>query len=388
MMTPSWISALANHLWQSTVFAIAIGVVAAAFRRYQARVRYALWFAASVKFFVPLSLLIGLGTQLAHVSPSAPAPSPILSTLVRQISVPFDDAIGLRSPADSGMGVAIVAAQESATQSRPSAPASPTFEVASVKQNTSGDGRVQMQMLPGNRINMTNVPARFLVAQAYQLQQFQLIGGPSWLTTDHYDIVAKLEGEPKPIVPGTPNPAMLALRTLLADRFKLKLHKETRDMDIYVLVMVKQGVLGPGLKPSAIDCVAQSNARRGGPPPGPPPALPGPNDPFPCGMGLMPGMVRMGGMPIGQLTQMLTGQAGRLVFDRTGLTGNWDLTLRFALEQGGGPPPPAGVNVPPVDPDVPSLFTALQEQLGLKLQSTKAPVDVTVIDSIEHPTDD
>src|SRR4051812_23937154 len=117
--------------------------------------------------------------------------------------------------------VAFVSAQET-----------PTFEVASVKPNTSRDGRVQIQTLPGgNRINMTNVPARFLVAQAYQLQQFQLVGGPSWLTTDRYDIVAKLEGEPKPIVPGAPTPAMLALRTLLADRFKLKLHKETRDMD-------------------------------------------------------------------------------------------------------------------------------------------------------------
>jgi bla regulator protein BlaR1 len=262
------------------------------------------------------------------------------------------------------------------------------FEVASVKQNTSGDGRVQIQILPGNRINMTNVPARFLVAQAYQLQQFQLVGGPSWLTTDRYDIVAKLAGEQKPIVPGTPNPVMLALRPLLTDRFKLKLHRETRDMDVYALVMVKPGVLGSGLKPSSVDCAAQAaNARRNGPPAGPPPAPPGLNDPFPCGLGLMPGMIRLGGMPIGQLTQTLTGQSGRLVLDRTGLTGNWDVTLRFALEPVGGPPPAGGVNVSPVDPDAPSLFTALQEQLGLKLESTKAPVDVTVIDSIEHPTD-
>ena len=94
-MTPSWINGLANHLWQSTVFAIAIGVVAAAFRRYQARVRYALWFAASLKFFVPLSLLIGLGTQLPHVPTPARGPSPVLSTVVRQISVPFDDAMVL-----------------------------------------------------------------------------------------------------------------------------------------------------------------------------------------------------------------------------------------------------------------------------------------------------
>jgi len=273
--------------------------------------------------------------------------------------------------------VALVAAQES-----------PTFEVASVKQNTAGDGRILIQALPGNRINMTNVPAQQLVSLAYQLQQFQLVGGPSWLATDRYDIIAKLEGEPKPIVPGTPNPAMLALRSLLADRFKLKLHKETRDMDVYALVVVKPGVLGPALKQSATDCVAQANARRGGPPPGLPPSPPGPNDPFPCGLMGMPGMIRMGGMPIGQFTQMLTGQSGRIVFDRTGLTGNWDFMLRFAVEQRGGQPPPPGVNLPPVDPDAPSLFTALQEQLGLKLESTKSPVEVTVIDSVEHPTDD
>ncbi|HUK32638.1 MAG TPA: TIGR03435 family protein [Vicinamibacterales bacterium] len=264
----------------------------------------------------------------------------------------------------------------------------PTFEVASVRQNKTGDGRVLIQALPGNRVNITNVPAQQLVTLAYQLQQFQLVGAPPWLTTDRYDIVAKLEGEPKPIVPGTPNPTMLALRTLLAERFKLALHKETRDMDVYALVMMKPGVPGPALKPSATDCVAQANARRGGPPPGGPRAPPGPNDPFPCGLMGMPGMIRMGGMPIAQITQMLTGQAGRLVFDRTGLTGTWDLMLRFAAEQRGGQPPPPGVNLPPVDPDAPSLFTALQEQLGLKLESTKSPVDVTVIDRVEHPTDD
>jgi uncharacterized protein (TIGR03435 family) len=102
----------------------------------------------------------------------------------------------------------------------------------------------------------------------------------------------------------------------------------------------------------------------------------------------IPGMVRMGGMPISQMTQMLTGQAGRLVFDRTNLTGTWDFTLRFAFEQRGGQPPPPGVNLPPPDPDAPSLYTALQEQLGMKLESANAPVEVTVIDSVEHPTDD
>ena len=101
----------------------------------------------------------------------------------------------------------------------------------------------------------------------------------------------------------------------------------------------------------------------------------------------MPGMVRMGGMPIGQLTQMLTGQSGRLVVDRTGLTGNWQFVMTFAQERRIGPEG-QGEALPPPDPNAPSFFTALQEQLGLKLESTKAPFDVTVIDSVEHPTED
>jgi uncharacterized protein (TIGR03435 family) len=258
----------------------------------------------------------------------------------------------------------------------------PTFEVASVKQNTSGDGGQFIRMLPGNRFNATNMSPRALVTLAYQLQQFQLVGGPAWMNTDHYDIVAKMAGEQAPFVPGQPQPVMIAVRGLLAERFKLKLHKETREMDVYNLVMIKPGVAGPSLKPAATDCVAQANARRGGPPPGPP----GPNDPLTCGLMGMPGVIRMGGMPIAQLTGMLTNQTGRLVFDKTNLPGNWDFTLKYLFEGRGGQPLPP--NIPPPDPDAPSLYTAIQEQLGMKLESAKAPVEMTVIDSIEHPTDD
>jgi uncharacterized protein (TIGR03435 family) len=265
----------------------------------------------------------------------------------------------------------------------------PTFEVASVKQNTSNDGGQFIRMLPGNRFSATNMPPRALITLAYQLQQFQLVGGPSWITSERYDIVAKVAGgELGPFVPGQPNPMMLAMRGLLTDRFKLKFHKETRELDVYNLVMIKPGVAGPSLKPAATDCAAQAAARRGGPPPGPPPGPPGPNDPFPCGLMGTPGMIRMGGMPISQMTQMLTNQTGRLVFDKTNLTGNWDFLLKYQFEQRGGQPLPPGINLPPPDPDAPSLYTAIQEQLGMKLESAKAPVEVTVIDSIEHPTED
>jgi uncharacterized protein (TIGR03435 family) len=122
------------------------------------------------------------------------------------------------------------------------------------------------------------------------------------------------------------------------------------------------------------------NARRNGPIPGPPPAA----DPS-CSIMGTPGMIRFGGFPLSQITGMLGGMTGRMVVDRTGLTGNREVVLMFAAEQRGQPP---GVNVPAADPDAPSLFTALQEQLGLTLESTKGPVDVVVIDTIEDPTED
>jgi uncharacterized protein (TIGR03435 family) len=257
------------------------------------------------------------------------------------------------------------------------------FEVASVKQNTSGDGREFIGFGAGGRVTFTNVPARQLITAAYQLPPFQLAGGPSWIDSDRFDIVGKLAGEPPAAAPPRPDgPQMLAMRALLADRFKLKLHKETRQLDVYNLVMLKPGVTGPSLKTSTTDCAAIAAARRGGAPPPPP----NPNAPMLCGIQSMPGLIRMGGVPLAPVVQMLTNQSQRLVFDHTNLTGNWDLTLKFAFEQRGQPPP--GANVPPPDPDAPSLFTAIQEQLGLKLEPAKAPVEVTVIDSIEHPTDD
>jgi uncharacterized protein (TIGR03435 family) len=269
-------------------------------------------------------------------------------------------------------------------------PASPSFEVATIKVNKSGALNQFIQRQPGGRVTVTNLPVRFLITFAYQLAQFQLVGGPSWIATDRFDMVAKLEGNPEFTPQATgPDPIQLAMRSLLADRFKLKAHRETREMDIYALVMAKPGgAPGPGLKKSDVDCQAIARARRGQPPSGPPP-IPAGGGPIPCSIMGTPGMIRFGGFPISQITQMLGGQTGRMVVDRTGLTGNWEFVLTYAPPQG-GPPPGAQLppGVPAPDPDAPSLFTALQEQLGLKLESTKGPVDVTVIDAIEHPTED
>jgi uncharacterized protein (TIGR03435 family) len=273
---------------------------------------------------------------------------------------------------------ALVVAQEAS---------SPAFEVATIKVNKSGEQRQFIQRQPGGRVNVTNLPVRFLITFAYQLAQFQLVGGPSWMATDRFDMVAKLEGNPEFGPPGSgPDPIMRAMQTLLADRFKLKVHRETREMDIYALVMAKPGgAPGPGLKKSDIDCAEMARARRGQPPQGPPP-IPAGGGPIPCAIMGGAGMIRFGGFPISQITQMLGGQTGRMVLDRTGLTGNWEFVLTFAPEGRGQPPP--GVDAPPVDPTLPSIFTALQEQLGLKLEATKGPVEVLVIDGIDHPTED
>src|SRR4029077_11626890 len=143
--------------------------------------------------------------------------------------------------------------------------------------------------------------------------------------TDRYDIVAKVEGNPAQALPtaGQPDPMMLALRNLLADRFKLKVHRETREMDIYALVMARPGGgPGPSLKQTTQDCAAMAaNARRGGPPPAPPAG----GMPL-CGIQMGPGRIRFGGLPASMLPRAF-GQSGRMVVDRTGLTGSWDFDL-------------------------------------------------------------
>jgi uncharacterized protein (TIGR03435 family) len=169
------------------------------------------------------------------------------------------------------------------------------------------------------------------------------------------------------------------MRTLLAERFKLAVHPETREMDIYALVVARQdGKLGPALKPTTQDCAAIVAAGRGGPPPGPPDS----NSPVVCGMRGLPGRLVAGAMPMSLLASNLSGQVQRIVVDRTGLTGAWDFEMTYAPERPINPPP--GVEFPPADPNAPSLVTAIQEQLGLRLQSTKGPVEVLVVDRIEQ----
>lgn len=267
-------------------------------------------------------------------------------------------------------------------QSSPAA-AAPTFEVVSVKPNKSGDQRVMIQMPPTGRFTATNIAVRLLLRQAYEVQDFQIIGGPSWLASDRFDIVAK-----SPDGVAGPEQTRVMLRAMLADRFKLVARTETREMPIYSLVLAREdGKLGPKLSAAKVDCEARVAAARRG---GPPLDFPAPGQQAECAFMMAPGNMNAGGMPMAELARALSPQVGRIVIDETGLTGRYDFQMTYAPEgRGFGPGPgPGAAEPPPPDPNAPSLFTALQEQLGLKLESARGPVEVLAIDRVEQPTED
>jgi uncharacterized protein (TIGR03435 family) len=255
-----------------------------------------------------------------------------------------------------------------------------SFEVASVKPNKTGDRRVSIGLQPGGRFNASNVPLRMLLRQAYDIQEFQIVGGPGWLRSDRFDVVAKTpEGE------YSANEMRPMLRALLAERFKLRAHHETREMPVYSLMKARRdGSLGPNITPADVDCVAVMQSRRGGPPPAPPQ----PGQKIDCGFLIGVGRMNVGGMPMISLARSLSSLVGRTVVDKTGLTGGYDFELTYAPEGLGGlPVPPNGVPPHEGAPNAPTIFTALQEQLGLKLDPRRATVDVLVIDSIEKPAE-
>ena len=274
----------------------------------------------------------------------------------------------------------------------------PQFEVATIKPNKSGDGRVMLQIQPGGRFNATNVTLRLLIRNAYQLQDFQIVGGPNWQNDDHFDVVAKAEsGDALGDVfraerQGEPSRGQLMMRSLLAERFKLVAHDEDREMPIYALVLNRaDGKLGPQIKVSEVDCDAMGRGRGRGPAgPPPPPGPPPPGERMPCGIRIAPGNMAVGGATLTQFANTLGMFVGRVVVDRTALKGNYEFNLTWTPDN--LPPRPPGAPEPllngnPIDPNGPSIFTAVQEQLGLKLDSQRGPVHVLVIDRAEHPTE-
>jgi uncharacterized protein (TIGR03435 family) len=217
---------------------------------------------------------------------------------------------------------------------------------------------------------MVNRSIATLIREAYPAQIPELIGAPEWVTSDAYDVTAKGEGNP------TREEIGLMLQSLLAERFKLVTHYETRERPVFALVIARSdGRPGEGLLRSTLDCDAVNAARRAGrTPEGPNPA----NGAPPCGMALhaeTTEMLLFGGRPLSTLTEWLGPPSGRVVIDKTGLTGNYEFTLRYTSQD------------TPRD-DALSIFTALEEQLGLKLVPDRAPLQVLVIDHIERPTED
>ena len=240
-----------------------------------------------------------------------------------------------------------------------------TFEVATIKPNAENDHRFMFRILPGGGFSATGANLRMLITQAYNVKDFQLTGGPGWLATDRFDVNAKAEATTERASPETFRPM---LQSLLAERFQLKFHKETKEMPVYALVAGK----GPH-KMKASETPAGDPQQRGM-------------------MRIGRGQASLQGTNMAGLVQLLSQQLGRPVIDKTGIEGRFDVELRWTPEpgQGGGPfggAPPPPEAIAQSDNSGPSIFTAIQEQLGLKLDSTKGPVEIMIIDSATKPTE-
>jgi bla regulator protein blaR1 len=256
-------------------------------------------------------------------------------------------------------------------------PASPAFEVASIKPNKSGDPNGSTNFQTGGRYTARNMAVRALIREAYRLQGFQIVGGPDWIASDRFDILAKAESDLPNSPDGPPQTMFLMLRRLLAERFKLAVHNETRELPVYALVMARSDEkMGPQLRQPAIDCSTFDFRNSPTPPPGG----------FCGGIQSGPGRFIGKGATMRQLALNLSPRVARIVIDKTGLNRAFDFDLEWtSLPVTSDAPATAG----PAPADLgPSIFTALQEQLGLKLDSQKGPVEVLVIDRVEHPTED
>ncbi len=222
------------------------------------------------------------------------------------------------------------------------------FDAASVKASAPG-ATGALWAGRGPQLTIQNYRLRDIILGAYGLRSYQLAGAPDWIDTTRFDIVGRApEGVPR-------NDTML--RTLLTDRFRLKTHTEMRQIPIYTLVLARDDRrLGPQLRPSTIDCAVTH-----------------------CTSSVVSGKIRTSGYSMAEVARLLTGNVDRMVVDGTGLTGIYDLELAWTPDIGA-----AEV----VTRDAPSLFTAIVEQLGLKLQPAVGPVEVRVIDSVERPTPD
>ena len=278
-----------------------------------------------------------------------------------------------------------------ATPLRPQAPQTdstlpaPSFEITSVKRDTSETTSIRFGGPDISRFIATNVSAKSLIQFAYDVRNFELSGGPSWIDTEKFDVDGKVEDSLAQQLRALPqteqqNQVRKMLQALLTERFKLKVRHEMKDLPIFALVVAKGG---PKLREV--------------PPPDPRTAAPLPELPHPGAPGVPPGEVEFSmwgdgkasftgaAATMANLARLLAIPTGRHVDDRTGLRGAYDFVLSYTMDSSLG-------TVYLREPDAPpqasgtSIFTAIQEQLGLKLESAKGPVDTIVIDDIQEPT--
>jgi uncharacterized protein (TIGR03435 family) len=262
----------------------------------------------------------------------------------------------------------------------PPGPNAPRFEVASVKRNMTDPTKgVPPRRAEPGRFFATGWSLRYLITMAYGARPLQIVGAPAWFERDLFDIDAKAREN----VPAADLLPMV--RALLADRFKLRAHLEKREMPIYALVVIREGRFGPGMKATKENCVqvrADGKALRTRP------------DEFPvCASrlrarpanGTLVVEMAAGGITVPAFIEQTSSYVDRLVIDRTGLKGDFDFLLQF--EPPGALSATSANGTPSLD-GAPPFLEAIQRQLGLRLQSARAPVDVLVIDSVEPPTPD
>ena len=250
------------------------------------------------------------------------------------------------------------------------AQAPPAFEVASVKPNKSGTTQANIGM-PPNGVNFVNLPLRGIIQLAYGINQpSKLIGVPDWAVTERYDITARAAG------PVTQEERRLMLQALLADRLKLVARWEKREVSVLALMLARNdGKLGKNLVESKGCISPRDAAARAAVPTGAEAPVCGPK---PGSFG----RVILVGTSMQQFASLLALMLSHTVIDETGLTGSYDLDLTYTPEQA----LPAGVSFPgpPADPNGPSIYTAVREQLGLKLDSRRVQEEVLVIDRVER----
>ena len=247
--------------------------------------------------------------------------------------------------------------------------ATPVFEVASVKRNTSSDTGDHSALEPGGRVVLTNMTLDNMIRGVFQVQRHELIVGervPSWFTSERWDIAAV---GPPAGDEASQRLVRVMVQNLLIDRFKLVTRREVRDTPVYALVVARgDRRLGPQMKPSSADCAALMAAFRATG------ERQTPLSPV-CGRNSMTGRIRGIGIPVAELARALIPAAGRPVSDATDLAGSYDIDLTWTPDEAGAA---AGA----------SLFTAVQEQLGLRLEPRRSPVNVLVVESAQRPEPD